>query len=100
NFSSSMLMIMGQRHAGVGTLGLRAMASLDPAMGPSGYPLLLQTGETANGVDPLADRQHPHDLFMELSGAYSVPIGEDSSVFGYVGLPGEPALGPSAFMHR
>ena len=98
--SSSMGMLMAQREAGPGTLGLRAMASLDPAMGPSGYPLLLQTGETANGVTPLVDRQHPHDLFMELAATYSVPLNDDSSVFGYFGLPGEPALGPSAFMHR
>ena len=49
------------------------MLSLDPLMGPAGYPLLLQTGETANGVTPLIDRQHPHDLFMELAGVYSQP---------------------------
>jgi hypothetical protein len=99
-FSSSMGMLMARRDAGPGTLGLRAMASLDPAMGPSGYPLLLQTGETADGVKPLVDRQHPHDLFMELSASYSLPLGEEGSVFAYAGLPGEPALGPSAFMHR
>ena len=99
-FSSSMLMVMAQRELGPGTLGLRSMLSLDPAMGAAGYPLLLQTGETANGQTHLIDRQHPHDLFMELAGTYSVPIGEEQSVFGYFGLPGEPALGPVTFMHR
>ena len=99
-FSSSMLMLMGQRRLGEGTLGLRGMVSADPLMGKAGYPLLLQTGETADGRTPLIDRQHPHDLFMELAVSYSLPLSPDSSVFGYVGLPGEPALGPPAFMHR
>ena len=99
-FSESMLMLMAQRPAGAGTLTLRTMLSLDPLMGKSGYPLLLQTGETANGVDPLIDRQHPHDLFMELSGTYSVPLNDKASVFLYAGYPGEPALGPPTFMHR
>ena len=99
-FSSSMLMLMGQRRLGEGTLGLRGMISADPLMGKAGYPLLLQTGETADGRTPLIDRQHPHDLFMELAVSYSLPLSPDSSVFGYVGLPGEPALGPPAFMHR
>ena len=99
-FSESMLMVMAQHPAGPGTLTLRTMLSLDPPMGKDGYPLLLQTGETANGVTPLIDRQHPHDLFMELAGAYSLPIGGASSVFLYAGYPGEPALGPVTFMHR
>jgi hypothetical protein len=98
-FSTSMLMVMAQREAAGGTVGLRGMVSLDPLMGKRGYPLLLQTGETANG-EPLIDRQHPHDLFMELSASYSRALSERSSVFAYVGLPGEPALGPPAFMHR
>jgi len=98
--SQSMLMLMGQRPAGPGTLGLRAMLSLDPTQGKSGYPLLFQTGETADGTTHLVDRQHPHDLFMELSSSYSVPLGHEGSAFVYFGLPGEPALGPPAFMHR
>jgi len=99
-FSESMLMVMAQHAAGPGTLTLRTMLSLDPLMGKSGYPLLLQTGETADGSAPLVDRQHPHDLFMELSGTYSLPLGDTSSVFVYAGYPGEPALGPPTFMHR
>lgn len=98
-FSASMLMLMAQRPVGDGTVGLRGMVSADPLMGKTGYPLLLQTGESANGA-PLIDRQHPHDLFMELAASYSRPLGERSSVFVYAGLPGEPALGPPAFMHR
>ncbi len=99
-FSESMLMMIGQRRLGVGTLGLRGMVSADPLMGKDGYPLLLQTGETADGETRLIDRQHPHDLFMELAASYSKPLSGKSSIFGYVGLPGEPALGPPVFMHR
>jgi hypothetical protein len=75
------------------------MLSLDPLMGPRGYPNLLTTGETAHG-QPLVDRQHPHDLFMELAARVDVPIGGDDSLFVYGGPVAEPALGPSAFMHR
>jgi hypothetical protein len=99
-FSNNMVMAMAQRSLGPGSLGLRAMLSIEPAtIGKEGYPLLLQTGETANGVTPLIDRQHPHDLFMEVAGTYSISSG-DRSLFLYGGLPGEPALGPPAFMHR
>ena len=99
-FVSGMLMGMASRPLGNGTLQLRAMLSPDPLMGPRGYPLLLATGETANGRTPLVDRQHPHDLFMELSASVSHDVGSRSSVFLYGGLPGEPAFGPPAFMHR
>jgi hypothetical protein len=97
----SMVMLMAQRAAGPGTLLLRGMVSLDPAaVGRRGYPLLLQTGETADGRTPLVDRQHPHDLFMELAARYSLPVGGSGSVSAYVGFPGEPALGPPTYMHR
>ena len=99
-FASGMLMGMAQRPLGKGTLQFKAMLSPDPLMGASGHPLLLASGETPNGVDRLIDRQHPHDLFMELSGSISQTIGPKSSVFLYAGLPGEPAFGPPAFMHR
>jgi hypothetical protein len=99
-YSASMLMVMAQHAAGAGTLTLRSMLSLDAAMGKDGYPLLLQTGETADGKTSLVDRQHPHDLFMDLSGTYSLPVGGGSSAFLYAGYPGEPALGPPTFMHR
>ena len=99
-FVSGMLMGMAQRPIGNGTLQFRAMLSPDPLMGKKGYPLLLASGETANGVDHLIDRQHPHDFFMELSASASQEIGPKSSVFLYAALPGEPAFGPPAFMHR
>ena len=99
--SSNMGMGMAQGSLGPGTLGLRGMWTLEPAtIGRKGYPLLLQTGETADGRTPLIDRQHPHDFFMEMAGTYSLPVGEKDSLFLYLGFPGEPALGPPTFMHR
>jgi hypothetical protein len=100
-FSSSMLMASVRREIAPLTLGFRAMTSLEPATnGPRGYPLLLQTGETADGRTPLVDRQHPHDLFMELATIASARLGDETSAFVYFGLPGEPAVGPPAFVHR
>jgi len=76
------------------------MFSIDPITeGGNGYPLLFQTGESYNGK-PLVNRQHPHDLFSELAVAYTQRINNDIDVSVYVGYPGEPALGPTAFMHR
>jgi hypothetical protein len=104
-FPAGMIMGMAQRDVsdgllGGGTIGLRAMISPDSFMGRAGYPLLLGSGETANGTTPLIDRQHPHNLMMELAATYSRPIDKETSVFLYLGDPGEPALGPSTFMHR
>ena len=100
-FVSGMVMGMARRDLGQSdTLQLRAMLSPDPLMGKRGYPLLLASGETADGVAPLVDRQHPHDLFMELSASLSHRFSGQNSVFVYAGLPGEPAFGPPAFMHR
>lgn len=99
-FPAGMLMAMARRPVGDGTLQFKTMVSPDPLMGKKGYPILLASGETANGRDPLIDRQHPHDFFMELSASISQAIGPKTSVFLYGGLPGEPAFGPPAFMHR
>ena len=80
--------------------GSRLMMSLDPLTeGGRGYPLLFQTGESWQG-EPIHDRQHPHDLFDELSFSLSQKFEHDLSAYVYFGYPGEPALGPPAFMHR
>jgi len=94
-------MLMGQKPVGKrGLFHFNVMASLDPVIaGGEGYPLLFQTGETWKGV-PLVDRQHPHDLISELSVSYAYALSPKADVFVYVGYPGEPALGPVAFMHR
>lgn len=64
-----------------------------------GYPLLFQSGETWEG-QPLVNRQHPHDLFSEINVAYTQRINKYIDITGYFGYPGEPAIGPVAFMHR
>src|SRR6266403_3066657 len=81
-------------------LGGRLMMSLDPLTeGGRGYPLLFQSGESWHD-QPLHDRQHPHDLFDEVSVSYSQKFAADLSGYFYFGYPGEPALGPPTFMHR
>jgi len=81
-------------------LGGRLMMSLDPLTEEGrGYPLLFQSGESWHD-QPLHDRQHPHDLFDELSLSYSQKFDSDLSTYLYFGYPGEPALGPPTFMHR
>ncbi|HVK07000.1 MAG TPA: hypothetical protein VM490_26265 [Armatimonadaceae bacterium] len=85
-----------------GTLwGFRGMVSADAAlMGTRGYPLLFQTGETAFGR-PLTDRQHPHDVLMELAATWARPLNRGRyTPFVYLGIVGEPALGPTAYPHR
>jgi hypothetical protein len=95
------IMGMAQRRVGnKGLLHFNLMMSLDVlTVGGAGYPLLFQTGESWKGI-PLVDHQHPHDLFSEVSASYSLALNKHSDLFVYVGYPGEPALGPVAFMHR
>jgi len=98
--SANWFMPMAYHKLGKGTVQLRGMFSFEPfTFPPGGSPLLFQTGETYKG-QPLIDKQHPHDLFMELSAQYTVPLGDRGTWFTYFGYPGEPALGPVAFMHR
>ena len=100
-FVSGMVMGMATgRLSDRDTVAFRAVLSPHPLMGQHGYPLLLAAGEPADGRTQLVDRQHPHDLFMELAASHSRRIGENASVFVYGGLPGEPAFGPGSFMHR
>ncbi len=98
--SANWFMPMAFHKLGKGTLQLRGMFSLEPfTFARGGSPLLFQTGETYKG-QPIIDRQHPHDFWMELSAQYTLPLGERGTWFTYFGYPGEPALGPPAFMHR
>ncbi|HEU4769981.1 MAG TPA: hypothetical protein VFS77_21625 [Pyrinomonadaceae bacterium] len=98
--SANWFMPSAIRRVGPGTLELRGMFSAEPfTFPPGGSPLLFQTGESYKG-EPIIDAQHPHDLFMELSATYTLPLGERGTWFTYFGYPGEPALGPTAFMHR
>lgn len=97
-YATSMAMLTAERQTSFGRLQLKSMLSLEPAMNARGYPNLFATGETAGG-QPLVDRQHPHDLFMELAARVDFDT-SFGTVFVYGGPVGEPALGPSAFMMR
>jgi hypothetical protein len=98
--SINWLMGMAQHPAGAGRITLRGMASFEPwTIGGCGYPDLLATGEQCEGA-AIHDRQHPHDLFMELTAEYDRPLGRGIRLQLYGGPVGEPALGPVAFMHR
>ncbi|MFA1772076.1 hypothetical protein ACD591_12315 [Rufibacter glacialis] len=93
---------MAQREVGKrGLLRFSVMMSLDElTMGDRGYPLLFQSGETYGGGKRLVDRQHPHDLFSEISVGYTHMLNQDMDLYGFFGYPGEPPVGPPVFMHR
>ena len=88
------------RKVGPSQLTFSTMLSLDPAtVGKRGYGEILQVGEAVNGR-PLIDRQHPHDLFMQLAAIWRTPLTSTTGLTIAGGPAGEPALGPVAFMHR
>ena len=98
--SVNWVMGMARRPLGAGRFGMRTMLSLEPfTIGGCGYPDLLATGETCDG-DTIHDRQHPHDLFMEVAAEYDAPLTRSLRWQLYAGPAGEPALGPAAFPHR
>jgi hypothetical protein len=98
--STNWLMLMEQRPLGPGKIQFRQMFSAEPGTAPpGGFPQLFQTGETYKGL-PLIDRQHPHDVFGELSVLYSLPLSERVYWMFYGGPAGEPAFGPVAYVHR
>lgn len=83
-----------------GLFSFMMMNSLEPAtISKHGSPQLFQEGETIDG-QPLVDHQHPHDFWMNLSVTYRHPLGEDGAFWVQAAPVGEPALGPTAFMHR
>jgi hypothetical protein len=93
-------MLMATHELAGGRFQARTMLSFDATGVTSrGYPLLLQSGESFDNV-PIHDRQHPHDMWMELGAMYDRPITNDVGVTLYAAPSGEPALGPVAFMHR
>jgi hypothetical protein len=93
-------MAMARRAVGPGRVGVRLMGSIEEwTVTNCGFLNLLATGEICEG-DTIHDRQHPHDLFMELADDYDHPLRESLRWQVYAGLAGEPALGPSAFPHR
>ncbi len=100
-FSSvNWFMALARRPLGAGRIGLRVMASAEPwTVNDCGFINLLANGEMCEG-DTIHDRQHPHDLWMELAADYDVAIRGSLRWNVYVGLSGEPALGPAGFPHR
>jgi hypothetical protein len=98
--SINWFMGMAQRQVGNGRVQFNGMISLEPFTIPGcGYPDLLASGEQCDG-EAIHDRQHPHDLFMELSARYDAPLARGLRWEVYGGPAGEPALGPVAFPHR
>jgi len=93
-------MLMASRDLAGGRFQVRTMLSLDAAtVSNRGYPLLLQSGESYRG-QPIHDRQHPHDFWMELAVMYERAVSSKLGLALYAAPSGEPALGPVAFMHR
>jgi len=93
-------MLTATRPFGGGQVALRLMTSADPwTVGPRGYPLLLQSGESYRGA-PLVDRQHPHDLWIELAALWERRLAAHLAASLYLAAVGEPAVGPPAFQHR
>jgi YHS domain-containing protein len=98
--SINWLMGMAERPAGPGRVALRGMVSLEPfTIRGCGYPDLLASGELCDGEE-IHDRQHPHDLFMEISAAYDAPLAGNTRWQLFGGPAAEPALGPVAYPHR
>lgn len=98
--SINWFMGMAQRSAGRGQVMFRGMISAEPwTVGGCGYPDLLASGERCHG-EAIHDRQHPHDLMMELAARYDAPLKGSVRWLVYGGPAGEPALGPVAFPHR
>jgi YHS domain-containing protein len=98
--STNWVMGMAQRNVGDGRVLFRGMFSAEPwTIRGCGYPDLLASGEQCRG-EKIHDRQHPHDLMMELSAAYDAPLKGAVRWQVYGGPVGEPALGPVAYPHR
>jgi hypothetical protein len=93
-------MLHSMRRLGGGKLTLRTGFSLDPfTVDPAGLPELFQRGETYHEV-LLVDRQHPHDLLVEIGASWERSFARTGAVRFYVAPWGEPAVGPPVFLHR
>jgi hypothetical protein len=93
-------MAMARRRLGAGRMGIRTMLSAEPwTVGNCGSLNYFATGEVCDG-DTIHDRQQPHDLVMELAADYDGPLGGAWRWQIYAGLAGEPAFGPTSYVHR
>src|SRR5437868_5613831 len=97
--SQSHLMVMATRQVLGGKLSLLGTFTAEPATIPlRGSSELFQRGETYRGV-LLIDRQHAHDLFVQLAASWEKALGPATLRF-YAAPVGEPAIGPVAYPHR
>jgi hypothetical protein len=98
--SQNWLMTIGARPLGSTTLTLTGMVTAEPfTVTTAGYSEIFQEGETYRRLQ-MTDHQHPHDLFMQLAAAWTIPV-RDATHLTFAGGPvGEATLGPVAFMHR
>jgi len=98
--SQNHVMTMAMRSWLGGKVSLLGTFSLEPATIPArGSPQLLQRGETYQG-QLLVDRQHPHDLFAQLAASWERKVWDYVHLRFYLAPVGEPAVGPTAFVHR
>ena len=98
--SQNHLMAMAIKSQWGGKLSLLGTFTLEPAtIPPQGSAQLFQRGETYHGV-LLVDRQHPHDLFVQLGASWERALSPDVKLRFYLAPVGEPALGPVAYPHR
>jgi hypothetical protein len=98
--SQNHFMLMAMRSLWGGKFSLLGTFTLEPAtIPPRGSAELFQRGETYRSV-LLIDRQHPHDLFVQIAAAWERPFSESAKMRLYLAPWGEPALGPVAFPHR
>ena len=93
--SQNHLMLIATRPAGKWTLTLLGTFTAEPlTVPPQGSSELFQRGETYKDV-LLVDRQHPHDLFVQLAAEWSRDLTRRSKFRVYVAPWGEPAVGPT-----
>jgi len=98
--SQNHLMLMATKNWGGGKLSLLGTFTLEPATIPAaGSRELFQRGETYHNV-LVVDRQHPHDLFVQLGASWEKVVGPAGRLRLYAAPIGEPALGPVAYPHR
>jgi len=98
--STNHLMVEAGHALWGGRVSLLGTFSLEPVtVPPEGSPLLFQRGETYHGV-LLVDRQHPHDLFLQLAVAWDRKLSQAIAFRAYLAPEGEPPVGPAAYTHR
>jgi hypothetical protein len=94
------LMVVAGHGLWGGRVSLLGTFTIEPiTVPPEGSPLLFQRGETYKGV-LLIDRQHAHDLFIQLAAAWDRRLSSAVAFRGYAGILGEPPVGPPAYTHR